>query len=98
ALATGGQDGVVRLWEVATGKALTHLHHDQFVRSVAFSPDGKFLLTASWDKTARVWDLATGRPVGQPMLHQDYLTAAAFSPDGQWVLTGCADGTARLWA
>ena len=39
------------------------------VWSVAFSPDGKTILTGSFDKTARLWDAATGRPLGQPMEH-----------------------------
>jgi WD40 repeat protein len=67
------------------------------VTAVAFSPDGKTVLTGSEDKTARLWAVATGRPVGPPLHHQGEVLAVAFSPDGQTVLTGCHDGTARLW-
>ena len=64
---------------------------------MAFSPDGKTVLTGSNDKTARLWDAATGQPLGLPMMHQDGVRAVAFSPDGKTVLTGSEDKTARLW-
>ncbi len=71
--------------------------HDADVRSVAFSPDGKTILTGSWDKTARLWDAATGKPIGQPLAHPNIVKSAVFSPDGKTILTGCLDSTARLW-
>ncbi len=64
---------------------------------VAFSPDGKRIVTGSDDKTARLWDAVTGHPLGVPMVHQHVVVlAAAFSPDGRMVFTGW-DKTARLW-
>ncbi len=71
--------------------------HGRTVASVAFSPDGKTILTASHDKTARLWDVATGAAVGQPIVHPNFVSFAAFSPDGKTILTGCEDNTARLW-
>jgi WD40 repeat protein len=65
--------------------------------AVAFSPDGKTVLTGSADKEARLWDAATGRPLGTPMAHQGMVVAVAFSPDGKTVLTASSDNTARLW-
>src|SRR5262249_46681503 len=67
------------------------------VEAAAFSPDGKTLLTGSADGTAHLWDVATGTPLGQPLLHQGIIRALAFSPDGKTVLTGSWDKTARLW-
>ena len=71
--------------------------HGGIVTAVAFSPDGKTILTGSHDRTARLEDAATGRQVGQPMLHSGTVESVAFSPDGKTVLTGSGDNAARLW-
>ena len=64
---------------------------------MAYSPDGKTVLTGCTDQTARLWDAATGRPIGPPLTHQGVVYVVAYSPDGRTVLTGSADKTARLW-
>jgi WD40 repeat protein len=71
--------------------------HQGQVNAVAFSPDGKTILTGSVDGKARLWDVSMGRPIGQPLTHQDAVWAVAFSPDGKTILTGSADRTARFW-
>ena len=71
--------------------------HGGTVTAVAFSPDGKTLLTGSGDGTARLWDVATGRPLGLPMEHSGIVRCVAFSPDGKTIVTGSFDQTARLW-
>jgi WD40 repeat protein len=65
--------------------------------ALAFSPDSNIILTGSWDHTARLWDAATGMPIGPPLLHHDKLWAVAFSPDGKAILTGGDDNKARLF-
>ena len=60
---------------------------------MAFSPDGKTILTESDDKRARLWDAATGQSIGQPLLHQGPITLAEFSPDGKTFLSGSGDNT-----
>ena len=64
---------------------------------MAFSPDGRSALTGSADKTARLWDAATGLPRGPALRHDGAVLAVAFSPDGRSALTGSDDNTARLW-
>jgi WD40 repeat protein/tetratricopeptide (TPR) repeat protein len=72
-------------------------YHEGKVHAAAFSPDGRRVVTASADRTARVWDLATGEAITSPLRHDDEVTQALFSPDGRLVLTASKDGTARLW-
>ena len=67
------------------------------VNSAQFSPDGQRVVTASEDKTARLWDAASGKPIGEPMKHESDVNSAQFSPDGQRVVTASEDKTARLW-
>jgi tetratricopeptide (TPR) repeat protein len=71
--------------------------HQGPVVAVAFGQDSRTVLTGSSDRTARLWDAATGRPIGPTLTHQDQVLAVAFSPDGKTVLTGSDGHTARLW-
>ena len=74
------------------------LVHDGAVYSAAFSPDGQRIVTASSDKTARVWDAASGKPIGEPLTgHEGMVRSAAFSPDGKRIVTASDDKTARVW-
>jgi tetratricopeptide (TPR) repeat protein len=67
------------------------------VNYVAFSPDGRRVVTASDDRTARVWDTATGQPLSTPLKHEGGVLHAAFSPDGRRIVTASRDRTARVW-
>jgi WD40 repeat protein len=67
------------------------------VLSAAFSPDGKKIITASWDKTARIWDATTGKELQALEGHTSSVFSAAFSPDGKKIVTASGDKTARIW-
>jgi len=66
------------------------------VEAVAFSPDGRYVVSGSGDGTARVWEAESGREIAR-MTHADGITVIAFSPDGKFVISGSEDGTVRLW-
>lgn len=86
------------LWDVSTGES-----DAQPVRRpapdlvVAFSPDGKTVLTGSRDGTARLWDVASGEQRGETIRHRGPVNAVAFSPDKKTILTAGDDKTAWLW-
>ncbi|NEP87129.1 MAG: hypothetical protein F6K18_09950 [Okeania sp. SIO2C2] len=71
--------------------------HRNYVKAVAFSPDGQKILSGSRDYTLRLWDTDSGQPLHQLKGHTDRVTAIAFSPDGQKILSGSKDDTLRLW-
>jgi WD40 repeat protein len=71
--------------------------HQYRVNVVALSRDGRRLITGSDDRTARLWDAASGAPGSELRGHDAGVTAAAFSPNGDLVATGSQDGTARVW-
>jgi WD40 repeat protein len=71
--------------------------HSAQVRSVAFSPDGKLVVSVSGDETVRLWDTATGAALQTLEGHSDLVNSVAFSPDGKLVVSGSGDETVRLW-
>ncbi|WP_241245623.1 pentapeptide repeat-containing protein, partial [Candidatus Protofrankia datiscae] len=97
-LATGGDNGTVRLWEATSGRPARVLPgHTGAVWPVAFSPEGTTLATSGDDHTVRLWDAPTGQQTGQLTRHTDHVHAVAFSPDGTTLATGGDDGTVHLW-
>jgi eukaryotic-like serine/threonine-protein kinase len=68
---------------------------DYGIVAAAYSQDGRRVMTASQDGTARVWDTAGGNPIGRPIEHPDQILCAAFSPDGKLVLTSASRDVSR---
>ncbi len=71
--------------------------HTGAVTALAFAPDGRTALSASEDRTLRLWDVATGRELRRFQGHADAVLAVAIAPDGRRALSGSADRTLRLW-
>ena len=94
--------GVLRLsplWAQEPKLRYTLKGHTGIVICVAFSPDGKMLASGNQDHTIKLWDVATGKPLGMPLKHPGWwVRAVAFSPDGQRVATAGEHKVSRIWA
>ena len=71
--------------------------HTRDVYSVAFSPDGHYIVSGSGDKTVRLWDRASGEELQVLKGHTDRISSVAFTPDGRKIASGSQDKTVRLW-
>ena len=100
--------GSARVWDAMTGNEIARMTHAGSVLSVAFSPDGKYVISGGCKQIgttnelfcpqgiARVWEAATGKEISQ-MIYDGAVTAVAFSPNGDYVVAGSSDNTARVW-
>ncbi len=97
-LATGDSNGMIRLWEVTSGKELLSCKgHTSWVRSVAFSHDGQILASSGNDRTVKLWNIHTGECLKTLQGHTDTIWSVAFSPKSQTLASGGDDGTINLW-
>ena len=109
-LVTVSHNNTARLWDAGSGSPLAPpLQHDPaWVRTnqfpgaeyplfAEFSRDSRRLVTASIDRTARIWDALNGQPLTPPLVHPDWVSWARFSPDDKAILTACLDGLLRRW-
>ncbi|KAF5362991.1 hypothetical protein D9757_014089 [Collybiopsis confluens] len=84
--------------EIHWEKTLHLIHVESEVQSVAVSPNGQQVVSGSNDHTVRIWNVQTGRQIGDPLHgHMSEVTSVAFSPDGQQVVSGSYDKTVRIW-
>jgi WD40 repeat protein len=94
-LATGG-DKEGHIYDAATGRLKFTLPHEGWVVGIAFSRDGKWIATASHDKTLKLWNAATGKIKATCEGHYGGVNTVAFSPDSKTLISGAAS-EARLW-
>ncbi len=94
-LTVGGDEA--RLWDVATGSEKMAFSRQGAVASARFSPDGKHVVTSSWDKAVRIWNVETGRPERKLEGHTGSVNDASFSSDGKTIVTAGNDRIAILW-
>lgn len=93
-------DSTVGIFDAETGKAVGEpfYGHTNSVLSVAYSPDGRRIVSSSADSTVRVWDAETGEVIGCPLCgHSLMINSVTFSPDGRWIVSGSDDTTIRVW-
>ncbi|KIK43450.1 hypothetical protein CY34DRAFT_42616, partial [Suillus luteus UH-Slu-Lm8-n1] len=80
--------GLIRIFDTATWQQIAVLKgHTWFVTSISLSPNNRLFASASYDGTARLWNLDTNLPVGPPLHHDHRLRSAALSPDGKVLVT-----------
>lgn len=102
-LAVGGalnvpNDRIIRIIDFASGQVVRLLNgHQNVILSLAFSADGRYLVSGSGDTTARIWDIASGQSLHTLNEHRDDIYAVAFSPDGHLAVTGSDDNKLKLW-
>ncbi|KAH7923285.1 WD40 repeat-like protein [Leucogyrophana mollusca] len=97
--AVGLEDGSFQVIDISTGGSVVGpvKGHMKSVWSVVYSPDGCLLVTASWDKTIRVWDSKTGVEVGKPMGYDANIIGISIAADGRRIASGGRDNTVRVW-
>jgi len=92
-----------QIYDVKTGTKTRFVIDDQlsdrdlFIRSVCFSPDGKYLATGAEDMKIRIWDIAKQQIYRVFEGHQQEVYTVLFSPDGRFVVSGSGDKTVRMW-
>ncbi|NNE90412.1 MAG: hypothetical protein HKN23_02090 [Verrucomicrobiales bacterium] len=95
-----GLKGIATIWEISSGKKLAEIGegvHRDILFDAEFSPDGKLLATAGYDRVIRIWNAADGKFVREIAGHNGAVFDLAFSPDGTLLASASADETGKIW-
>jgi WD40 repeat protein len=93
-----GDEPDLLLWETATGAQRLHIRVNEGpLREMAYSPDGRLLVSSGDSGVLRVWDAWTGKAVAQLAGHRGWVVSLSFAPDGKTLASGGADGTVLIW-
>ncbi|OOV11992.1 hypothetical protein [Deinococcus sp. LM3] len=96
-LALASLDNEIHLLSLPKGKKVRTFRHDGWCNDVTFSPDGRFLLSASEDRTARLWSVETGLELHRFEFSGRYADRVSFSPEGEMLAVGFANGMVGIW-
>lgn len=97
-LVTGGSDGQIRVWSLATYSLLgLCVGHSQTVSSIKISSSSQTLVSGSWDGSIIIWDLRTGECKQRWRAHFDWVTSIAVAAQGNYVVSGSSDKTVKIW-
>jgi len=91
------EDFTAIVWDFNGQPITPPLKHGFQVWYIAFSPDGRLVVTASIDNTARVWDASTGQALTPSLQHNKGVLYASFTPDGRRIVTATADDRGWVW-
>ena len=97
-LLASASSGTIKIWDAITGAIVMTLRgHDGPIRSIAFSPNDKYLVSGAADCTVRVWEIETGEETNTLRGHEGQATSVVFTPDGKQIVSGSWDGTVKVW-
>ena len=100
--AAANWEGKINIWRNSGDDLQKVIHsisgHEEIISQIKYSPDGKLLVSASWDKTIKLWNADNGELVDTLKGHRDGINSIVFTPDSKILISGSEDKTIKLWS